>query len=59
MRPEPFDKLTTAHIPADTAVEENDSEVSWKGEGRSGQVAIRNECGEDDKIYVKITNRPV
>ena len=39
-------------------VEENDSEVSWEGEGRSGQVAIRNECGEDDKMYVKVTNRP-
>jgi hypothetical protein len=39
-------------------VEEDDSEVSWKGEGRSGQVAIRNECGEDDKMYVKVTNRP-
>jgi hypothetical protein len=40
-------------------VEENDSEVSWKGQGRSGQVAIRNECGEDDKMYVKVTNRPL
>ena len=40
-------------------VEENDSEVSWKGEGRSGQVAIRNECGDDEKMYVKVTNRPV
>jgi ABC-type glycerol-3-phosphate transport system substrate-binding protein len=39
-------------------VEENDSEVSWEGEGRSGQVAIRNECGENDKMYVKVTNRP-
>jgi ABC-type glycerol-3-phosphate transport system substrate-binding protein len=39
-------------------VEENDSEVSWKGQGRSGQVAIRNECGESDKMYVKVTNRP-
>lgn len=39
-------------------VEENDSEVSWEGEGRSGQVAIRNECGQDDKMYVKVTNRP-
>jgi hypothetical protein len=39
-------------------VEDNDSEVSWKGEGRSGQVAIRNECGENDKVYIKVTNRP-
>ena len=39
-------------------VEDNDSEVSWKGEGRSGQVAIRNECGDNDKMYIKVTNRP-
>ena len=39
-------------------VEEHDSEVSWKGEGRSGQVALREDCGESDKIYVHITNRP-
>jgi hypothetical protein len=35
----------------------NDSEISWKGEGRSGQVALRNDCG-GGKIYVHITNRP-
>jgi hypothetical protein len=39
-------------------IEEHDSEVSWEGEGRSGQVALREECGENDKIYVHITNRP-
>jgi hypothetical protein len=39
-------------------LEEHDSEVSWEGEGRSGQVALREECGESDKIYVKVTNRP-
>jgi hypothetical protein len=39
-------------------IEEHDSEVSWEGEGRSGQVALRKECGSDDKIYVHITNRP-
>jgi hypothetical protein len=39
-------------------LEENDSEVSWKGEGRSGQVALRNECGSNDKVFVHITNRP-
>ena len=36
----------------------NDSEISWKGEGRTGQVAMRNECGESDKTYVHVTNRP-
>ena len=39
-------------------LEENDSEVSWKGQGRSGQVALRNECGSDNKVFVHITNRP-
>ena len=36
----------------------NDSEISWKGEGRTGQVAMRNECGDSKKTYVHITNRP-
>ena len=39
-------------------VEDHDSEVSWEGEGRSGQVALREECGSPDKIWVHITNRP-
>jgi hypothetical protein len=39
-------------------LEEHDSEVSWKNDGRSGQVALREECGEDGKTYVHITNRP-
>lgn len=39
-------------------LDEHDSEVAWKGHGRSGQVALREQCGESDKIYVRITNRP-
>jgi len=39
-------------------LEDHDSEVSWEGEGRSGQVALREDCGSSDKIYVHITNRP-
>jgi hypothetical protein len=39
-------------------LEEHDSEVSWSGEGRSGQVALREDCADNDKIYVHITNRP-
>jgi hypothetical protein len=39
-------------------LEDHDSEVSWKGQGRSGQVGLREECGATDKIYVHITNRP-
>jgi hypothetical protein len=39
-------------------LDEHDSEVNWQGHGRSGQVALREQCGENDKIYVHITNRP-
>jgi hypothetical protein len=39
-------------------IEEHDSEVSWKGAGRTGQLALREECGTDGRIYVHITNRP-
>jgi hypothetical protein len=39
-------------------IEEDDSEVSWKGEGRSGQVALRDDCGDSDKMFVHVTNRP-
>jgi hypothetical protein len=39
-------------------LEEDDSEVSWKGQGRSGQVGLRMECGEEDRVYVRISNRP-
>jgi predicted outer membrane protein len=39
-------------------LEEHDSEISWQGEGRTGQVALREECGDSDKTYVHITNRP-
>lgn len=38
-------------------LEEHDSEISWKGEGRTGQVALREECDDSDKTYVHITNR--
>src|SRR4051812_36741791 len=39
-------------------LEDHDSEISWKAEGRTGQVALREECGSADKTYVHITNRP-
>jgi hypothetical protein len=39
-------------------LEEHDSEVSWKGQGRSGQVALREECGDTGRTFVHITNRP-
>jgi hypothetical protein len=39
-------------------LEEDDSEVSWKGQGRSGQVGLRMECGDEDRVFVRISNRP-
>jgi hypothetical protein len=38
-------------------LEDHDAEISWKGEGRTGQIALREECGDADKTYVHITNR--
>lgn len=37
---------------------EDDAEVSYEAGSTSGQIALRNECGEADKTYVHITNRP-
>ncbi len=39
-------------------LEEHDSEVSWKGQVRSGQVSLREECGDSSRTYVRISNRP-
>jgi hypothetical protein len=49
---------TGGYTVTDDELDEHDSEVNWKGHGRSGQVALREQCGENDKIYVHITNRP-
>jgi hypothetical protein len=38
--------------------EEHDAEISWKGDGRTGQIALRDDCTEDDTTRVHITNRP-
>ena len=38
--------------------EEDDAEISYDGEGTTGQIALRNACDESDKIVVHITNRP-
>lgn len=37
--------------------EEHDAEISFKGDGRSGQVKLADECGEG-KVYVRVTARP-
>jgi hypothetical protein len=39
-------------------IEEDDSEVSYEGEGRTGQVALREECEEEGRLTVHITSRP-
>ncbi len=39
-------------------LEEHDSEVSYEGEGRTGQVALRDECNEGGRILVHVTSRP-
>jgi hypothetical protein len=38
--------------------EEHDAEISYKGSGRTGQVALRGDCEEDNTTRVHITNRP-
>ena len=37
--------------------EEHDAEISFTGDGRSGQVKLADECGEG-KVYVRVTARP-
>lgn len=41
-----------------TEKEEDDAEISYKGSGRSGQIALREDCTEDDTTRVHITSRP-
>jgi hypothetical protein len=38
--------------------EEHDAEISFEGGGESGQVKLAAECGEGDKLYVRVTSRP-
>jgi hypothetical protein len=41
-----------------TEKEEHDAEISYKGSGRTGQIALRDNCTEDDTTRVHITSRP-
>jgi hypothetical protein len=41
-----------------TEKEEHDAEISYKGDGRSGQIALRDDCSESDTTRVHITSRP-
>ena len=38
--------------------EDKDAEISYEGGGTTGQIALRDVCGEGDKLVVHITNRP-
>ena len=38
--------------------EEHDAEISYKASGRTGQIALRDDCSEEDTTRVHITNRP-
>jgi hypothetical protein len=39
-------------------IEDHDSEISYEGDGRTGQVALREDCEEEGRLTVHITNRP-
>jgi hypothetical protein len=41
-----------------TEKEEHDAEISYKGDGRSGQIALRDDCSESGTTRVHITSRP-
>jgi len=41
-----------------TEKEEHDAEISYSGSGRTGQIALRDDCSEPDTTRVHITNRP-
>ena len=38
--------------------EEDDAEINYAGGATTGQIALRDVCGESDKLVVEITNRP-
>ena len=38
--------------------EDKDAEVAYEGSGRTGIIAARDRCNEDEVTYVRITSRP-
>jgi hypothetical protein len=38
--------------------EEHDSEINYKGQSRSGQIALRDDCRESGITRIHITSRP-
>jgi hypothetical protein len=41
-----------------TEKDAHDAEISYKGSGRTGQIALRDNCTESNTTRVHITNRP-
>jgi hypothetical protein len=41
-----------------TEKEDHDAEISYRGSGRTGQIALRDDCKEGDTTRVHITSRP-
>ena len=39
-------------------LEDHDSEVAYRGSGRSGLVQLKDRCNEDEVTWVRITSRP-
>ena len=38
--------------------EKDDAEINYSGDSTTGQIALRDVCGSDNKLVVHITNRP-
>jgi hypothetical protein len=38
--------------------EDHDAEISFEGGGQSGQVKFADECGQEGRVYVRVTSRP-
>lgn len=41
-----------------TEKEEDDAEIAYEGSGRTGLIALRGDCSEDETTRVHITSRP-
>jgi hypothetical protein len=57
-----YEELHDAFESSDYAItfderEENDAEISFEGGRQSGQVKLADECGRDDRLYLRITSR--
>jgi hypothetical protein len=41
-----------------TEKEEDDAEIAYEGSGRTGLIALRDDCAEDETTRVHVTSRP-